>query len=179
VQCHMREEVDKMLYLEERHGERRGMRKDTIAGTTPKLQSPNIACAWLSSSGQRKSKIATTKKRNYQVDHGRGYREGSRGIDIGGMRPPTPVAPARPIPPARRSKSGLFSSNTFCLCWAGRAGGGGGRHRGLIGRSEMEVKWLISLVVGEPGTSAKPSISLGSPAPGVRADGSARLPAGG
>lgn len=48
-----------------------------------------------------------------------------------------------------------------------------------MGLSEMEVKWLISLVVGEPGVSAKSSVSLSSPAPGVRADGSARLPAGG
>lgn len=39
----------------------------------------------------------------------------------------------------------------------------------------MEVKWLISLVVGEPGASGKSSESFGfgSPAgPGIRAEGS-------
>ena len=132
-----------------------------------------------------KSRLVTSnhKSRRKSTVHehyvqGIGYLVVSRGIGINGMRPPTPPAtppPPRPMP-ARRSKSGLFSSKTVCFCCAGS----GGRQRGLMGRSEMDVKWLISLVVGEQGPSAmSSSIGFGSPLPGVRADGNPGLPPAG
>lgn len=93
------------------------------------------------------------------------------GYLVAGMRPPRP-------PPARKSKSGLFSSRILCFVRVGIGGGGGGCHRGLTGRSEMEVKWLISLVVGELGPSSTSSSGVRSPLPpGISALGRRALPA--
>lgn len=119
---------------------------------------------------QKQGRKTNIEKKRKEERGNYGCRETSRRVDKVGIRPPGPAPPRRR--PTPTSKSGLFSSNMLVFCWAGATGG---CHRGLIGLCDIDVKWLISLVVGEPGASGMSSISFGfcSPAcPGISAEGS-------
>lgn len=111
--------------------------------------------------------------------YGTGYRPLPRSSGTDGIiRPPRPPRP-RPRPTGN-SKSGLLPSSTSC---SGTRRAGGGCQRGFTGRSDMEVKWLVSLAAGERRPSAIFSSGMFgggiSPAgPGTRAGGTAWLPRG-